>query len=144
MAKRKIIIEDYSKVLKENDLKCTATRLDIIDIFSKNCKPISAEYIYRKLKNNIDEATVYRTLTSFEKCGILRRVDLRKDAVHFELNNHHHHHIVCTSCGEIEDFKEKKEIAKLLAEVVHDSLNFKNITEHSLELFGLCKICCKK
>lgn len=135
-------VEDFKKILKENDFKCTSTRLKIIDIFFKNSKPISAEYIYSKLKNDIDEATVYRTLSSFEKRGVLRRVDLRKSSIHFELNNHHHHHIICTKCGRIEDFEENKEIEKLLVKVVQDSSKFKSITEHSLELFGLCKVCC--
>lgn len=135
-------MEGYKKILKENDFKCTPSRLKIIDIFLKNDKPISAEYIYSKLKNDIDEATVYRTLSSFEKRGILRRVDLRKNSIHFELNDHHHHHIVCTNCGGVEDFEENKEIEKLLVKVVQSSNKFKSITEHSLELFGLCKGCC--
>jgi Fur family ferric uptake transcriptional regulator len=141
MLKDELTIEDYKTILKEKGLKCTSTRLDIIKIFLKNHKPISADFIFNKLLESIDEATVYRTLSSFEKSGILKRVDLRKDSIHFELNNDHHHHIVCIKCGDIEDFKENIEIEKQLQQIIGKSIRFKNITEHSLELFGLCKDC---
>jgi len=83
---------------------------------------------------------VYRTLTSFEESGILKKVDLRKNSMHFELSDSHHHHIVCTACDTVEDF-ENKEIEKVLAKVAGKSSRFKNIKEHSLEIFGLCMKC---
>ncbi len=132
---------DFKKLLKDNKYIITPTRLAVIETFCKNNRPIGAEFICKKLNGKINEATVYRTLSSFEKSGILRKVDLRKDSTYFELNNDHHHHIVCTKCGEIEDFKENIEIEKLLKKVVVDSKKFKSIEEHSLELFGLCRVC---
>ena len=80
-------------------------------------------------------------LSSFEKLEIIKKIDLKKDCAYFELNNDHHHHMVCTKCGEIEDFKESKEIEKILEKIVKKSSKFKNIREHSLELFGFCKSC---
>jgi len=142
MIKEKIIIDDFKKILREKGFKCTPTRLSIIEIFLNNSKPISADFIFNKLKKKIDEATVYRSLSSFEKSGILRRVDLRKEAIHFELNNDHHHHLVCVKCGIIEDFKENNEIEKILGRIVEKSSRFKIINEHSLELFGVCSRCC--
>ena len=141
MLKEKLSTGDLELLLKEKGYKITPTRMAVLEIFLKNHKPISALYIYKKLNGKINEATVYRILSSFEESSILRKVDLRKDSLFFELNDDHHHHIVCTQCGEIEDFKENKEIEKLLEKVVGESKKFKNIKEHSLELFGLCKIC---
>ena len=110
-----------------------------MDIFTKSKKPMDAESVYRKLAGkNFDQATIYRTLTAFEKSGILKKVDLRKDSAHFELADEHHHHIVCTSCDAVEDF-ENKELEKVLAKVKLSK--FKNIKEHSLEFFGLCRVC---
>ena len=141
MLKNKKINIDFKEILKNKGFKNTPTRMSILEVFLNNNKPLSADFIYKKLQNSINEATVYRTLSSFEKSGILKRVDLRKDSVCFELNNDHHHHIVCIKCGTIEDFKENKEIEKLLDQVVEKSVKFKNIKEHSLELFGFCKVC---
>jgi len=142
MVKKEIEKNDFKNLLKNVGLKCTPIRLDIIEIFFKNNKPINADFIFSKLKGNTDEATVYRSLSSFEKCGILKKVDLRMNSIYFELNNvQHHHHIVCTKCGDIEDFKESEIIERFLLKVVKDSQNFKNITDHSLELFGTCRAC---
>lgn len=141
MIKNKKSAIDFKKILREKGFKCTPTRLSIIEIFFKNSKPISADFIFNKLKKRIDEATVYRSLSSFEKSGILRRVDLRKEAIHFELNDNHHHHMICINCGEVEDFKENNEIERILGRIVEKSSKFKIIKEHSLELFGVCKTC---
>ena len=144
MSKNKSLsIEEYRKVLKDSGLKITSTRLDVLEVFFKNDKPVTAFFICKKLNGKINEATVYRTLSSFEEKGILKRVDLRGDSVFFELNSDHHHHIVCTKCGSIEDFKENNDIEKLLRRVVEKSSKFNKIQEHSLELFGFCKMCNK-
>lgn|SRR3989338_11239563 len=130
-------------ILKKNGYKNTPARKVILQIFSKNKVPLNAEIICKKLakqKISINEVTVYRTLASFEEKGILKRVDLRKDSVYFELNTEHHHHIICTKCNEVEDF-ENKEIEKVLGRIVESSFKFKSIKDHSLELFGLCRMC---
>jgi Fur family ferric uptake transcriptional regulator len=141
MLKSKKLTINHKDILKDNGFKNTPTRLAILDVFNKNHKPISADFIYKKLKGGINEATVYRTLSSFEKSGILKKVDLRSDSICFELNDDHHHHMVCIKCGAIEDFKESKEVEKLLGQIVEKSIKFKKIKEHSLELFGYCKAC---
>lgn len=132
---------DFKKILKDAGLKCTTSRIMILEVLYIFAKPTKSFDIYNKLKNKIDEATVYRTLASFEKMGIIRQVNLRREAVYFELNIDHHHHIVCVMCGDIEDFKESSEIEKILGRIVEKSSRFKIIKEHSLELFGLCKTC---
>ncbi|MEQ1500524.1 MAG: Fur family transcriptional regulator [Parcubacteria group bacterium] len=133
------------EILKEKGYKATPARLAILDIFSKNKMPLNAEVIYKtilKIKKlrKINEATIYRTLLSLEESGILKKINLRKDSSYFELNNDHHHHIVCTKCDEIEDF-ENQELEKIIGRVVGKSSKFKNIKEHSLELFGVCRMC---
>lgn len=133
------------EILKEKGHKATPARLAILDIFSTNKIPLNAEIIYKKIlklkkSRKINEATVYRTLLLLEKSGILKKVNLRKDSSYFELNDSHHHHMVCVKCDEIEDF-ENQELEKLIGRIVGKSSNFKNIKEHSLELFGLCRMC---
>lgn len=134
---------DYGEILKNSNIRVTSSRVMILENFYKTKRPIRAEDVYLNLKNKLDEATVYRTLSSFEKNKIIRRVNLKKDSAYFELNNDHHHHIVCESCGKIEDFRENVEIEKILKKIVEGSSNFKNINEHSLELFGSCNFCNK-
>lgn len=141
MIKEKLLTGEFGQLLKDCGLKITPTRLAVFDIFSKNDKPINVDYICRKLKDQINEATVYRIIFYFEEKGLIKRVDLRRDSIYFELNNNHHHHIVCIKCGVIEDFRENKEIEESLDNIIKKSVKFKNIKEHSLELFGICRVC---
>lgn len=133
------------EILEKNRYKITPARLLILGIFAKSKVPLSAEKIHKKLQKskhgkNINEATVYRTLTSFATDHILQRVDFRKEAAYFELAEEHHHHITCVKCETVEDF-ESKEMEKALGGVLRNSLKFISIGDHSLELFGLCKNC---
>jgi len=139
--KDKIFNEELKKILKDNNYKVTQQRLSVLKVFFDNEKPINVDYIYKTILKKINITTIYRILISFEHNNIIRKVNLRKDAIYFELNNDHHHHLVCLNCGTIEDFEENTGIAKLLDEVVDKSIKFNKIKEHSLELFGFCKEC---
>lgn len=132
-------------ILRKAGLKTTVPRLAILKVLEKDRLPVNAEHVHRKVgRLDVNEATVYRTLASFEKKGIVRRVDLRKDSAHYELASaRHHHHIVCTDCGTIEDF-ESCQIGKVSDRVLSQSSHFSVISEHALELFGLCNRCVKK
>jgi Fe2+ or Zn2+ uptake regulation protein len=135
--------QDFSSALKQAGLKVTPARLAILRVFSKACQPLSAEEIHRRTSGRrINLVTVYRTLASLEQSGLLRRVDLHTGPVHYELAAHHHHHIVCTGCGEIEGF-DFCDIGSLSRKALAHSAKFKLISQHSLELFGLCQSCVK-
>lgn len=138
-------MKETSKELKENGYKSTPARLGILDLFSTSKTPLNAESVYKKISRtkrhrDINEVTVYRTLSSLEESGLLKRVDLRKSSAYFELNKNHHHHISCTNCDEIEELKNQ-ELEKILGQIVDKSYKFKSIKEHSVEFFGLCKEC---
>jgi Fur family ferric uptake transcriptional regulator len=132
-------------LLKEKGYKITPARTAIMNIFVKSRVPLTAEDVYQGLKKDknskdTNEATVYRTLTSFAKDGILKRIDWGKDSAYFELAREHHHHITCVKCETVEDF-ENEELEKNLGGIIRKSSKFTNVRDHSLELFGLCKNC---
>ena len=134
--------KDFPGLLKEKGLKNTPTRRAILEVFSADCKPINAEYIHEKLKKSgINLVTIYRTLESFEKAGILKRLSLNKSSAYYEIAANHHHHLICTDCGTIEGFKEC-DIGDVSRKALKDS-KFQTVSGHSLELFGKCKKCAK-
>lgn len=132
--------KDPLKILANAKLKKTSARLSILGLFSDVCTPLCAEDIFKKTK--LDLVTIYRTLTSFERADILKKINLQKESVHYELSKHHHHHIICTDCGSVEEFAVC-EIDKMSKEALKKSTKFNSIKEHSLELFGICKSCTK-
>ena len=130
------------KEIREKGLKLTPSRLAILKTFSNKCHPLSAEDIKEENKAfKIDLVTIYRTLRAFEKAGLIKQVNLQKDAVYYELNSHHHH-IVCKNCGLIEEF-ENCNIEQIIQKISLKHPSFSTISDHSLELFGICKACTK-
>ncbi|MEI7709157.1 MAG: Fur family transcriptional regulator [bacterium] len=133
--------KDFKKILKDAGLKSTIPRLAILKILSELKNPMTAQEIHKKTKG-VDLVTLYRTLASFEEKQLVKKVNLQKDSVYYELNIDHHHHIVCTDCGTMEDF-ELCDMDRLTKKIVAKASNFKNIKEHVLELFGICNACAK-
>lgn len=140
------MIKDFSSILKDKGFKVTQTRLDILGVFSNDCKPINAEYIYKILKNKkVNLVTIYRTLLSFEKKGILKRANLNQESIYYELvGDHHHHHIVCLKCKKVSNFDGCKEDSdSLISKALKQNKDFNSISHHSFDLFGICKKCAK-
>lgn len=132
-------------ILEKSSLKRTIPRLRFIEFFQKNKKPSSALDIFNTLsKEGIDKVTVYRTLESFLKKGIIKRVDTGKREAEYELidEEHDHHHIICIKCKKIEDFTGC-DSENFVKNALKSSKSFKNITHHSFDLFGICNACSK-
>jgi len=133
-------------ILKKSKLKATSARISILEIFTSESKPISVEMIDQKLKGKrINQVTIYRTIESLLKPGIIGRVDLRQGSIFYEfIDVHdHHHHIVCTNCNLIEDF-ESCQVEGVIKRVLEKSKKFNVVNDHSFELFGICNVCIKK
>ena len=135
---------EIKDTLNSLGMKSTPARMLVLEVLSKNKKPMAVQEIADVLKKKyIDLATIYRTIASFEKAELIHRVDLRTDMVLYELRSEqHHHHIVCTSCGDMEDF-ELCDMENVSKKIVSKSHKFNSVKEHNFELFGLCNACAK-
>ncbi|MDB5204084.1 MAG: ferric uptake regulator, Fur family [Candidatus Taylorbacteria bacterium] len=138
-------MKNIVETLKTLKLKVTPARIAILEIFSISDKPLSVEIIAKRMKDKqINQVTIYRTIESLVSAGIVGRIDLRRDAIFYELiDEHHHHHIVCTKCGLLEDF-ETCQIEEVSKNIILKSKKFKMIQDHSFELFGICNSCSRK
>lgn len=132
--------------LKKAGLKNTQPRRRILEIMDKDGNHhMSAEDIYRELMDAGEEiglATVYRVLTQFEEAGLVVRHHFEGGQSMFELDHgDHHDHLVCVKCSRVEEFcdneieKRQKEIAKKAGY---------EITDHSLNIYGICGDCQRK
>ncbi len=135
---------NIEKFLKSRALRITPARVSILSFLNEEPKPITVEDLEKGIKKfRLDQSTIYRTVNTLIKEGIIRELRLSKEKVFIEIADADHHHIVCTSCGFIEETDgcitegiENKTLKK--------SKNFKTIESHSLEFFGVCKDCAKK
>lgn len=133
-------INPTTSLLHSVGLKATPARIAVLELLKKTSKPLSIKSIQSKLaKEEIDQATLYRIVSSLVEKEIIREVDLKHGHGHYELaTSSHHHHIICKKCGKIQDIDcDTTQIEK---EVLKQS-GFKSISNHSLEFFGTCKSC---
>ena len=93
------------KMLKSAGLYQTENRVSILKILFKAGKPLSQENIAKRSeKANFDKVTIYRTLESLIKAGIVHKAFINKRASHYELahrctEKQCHPHFTCTKCG---------------------------------------------
>ncbi len=93
------------QMLKAAELYCTKCRVAILKVLVKANKPLSQGQIAQRLgKNRLNKVTIYRTLESFCRAGLVHKAFINKRAVHFELANRCseircHPHFTCKSCG---------------------------------------------
>lgn len=134
----------YAALLREAGFKATPRRMRLLDILDRAQLPLSIpEILDRAGSLRIDPATAYRAMKELADAGLVRQVDLRQGAAAYELASHRdHHHLVCVRCGRVEDFVGCR-FEAIARTALKQSRQFQEITQHSLELFGLCKGCAR-
>ncbi len=135
--------DDLIQILKENDLRITSHRVVILAVLSKVKQPATVYEITEMLrkKYTIDQATVYRNLSSLHTSGIIRRLDFNHGHAHYELETGRpSYQFVCNTCENIEKI-EGVSIDDVVKKMLKKSKKFKNTTTHSMEIYGICKSC---
>lgn len=135
--------EELETMLQEADLRVTAHRLTVLATVAKVRQPITVYELVEVLrrKHNIDQATVYRNLASLHEAGLLRRLDFNHGHAHYELETGRaSHQLVCQKCETIEKI-EGISVEDAVKKMLKKSKKFKNMTTHSIEIYGLCKSC---
>ena len=129
--------------LRNVGLKVTLPRLKILEIFTKaGVGHLSAEQVHQKLHavgEEVGVATVYRVLTQFEQAGLIVRHNFEGDHAVFELNQgEHHDHLVCVKCGRVDEFLD--DVIEDRQQSIAEKFGFE-ITDHALNIYGICQNC---
>ena len=125
-------------------IKLTPQRIEIFRaVYGTGSHP-SAEVIYDELKRrmpSISLDTIYRTLATFEKLGLINRVSALDRQSRFDANIDVHHHFICTRCNRITDFYWPS----FDESVLPDELSGKGrVMSKHIEVRGICRNCLKK
>lgn len=137
-------VKELEKICRDHGLKLTHQRLEIFRALTAAEEHPSAEIIHKRLLSRfptISLDTVYRTLFTFEKLGIISRVQVLDDRARFDANLLPHHHMICTQCKSIMDFywPTFDEIALPL-----ETTKWGRIKSRQVELRGVCDSCMEK
>src|SRR5574344_160279 len=142
--KEEDFIEELKRIVKQKGLKYTEQREIVLSILLQADDHLTAEEIYNKIKEefpetNVGIATVYRALSFLEEVELIASINFGTDGKKYESNiKSHHDHLICTECGKIVEFVDE-EIEKR-QEKIAKANKFK-ITDHSMQLYGLCEVC---
>ncbi len=132
---------DYAILLKENGLKATFQRMNILDVIEKNGH-MSVDGIYEevtKVHSSLSLATIYKNIILMMEKGVLVEVPIVGEKPKYELSKTDHIHLVCTECGNVEDKPCAEATDKLFHELTdreHFALN-----KRQVNLYGVCSDC---
>ena len=134
-------MKNYTTLLKENSLKSTFQRINILEIIGRQGHS-SVDEIYEeiiKLHPSISLATIYKNILLMVEKSVLVEVPISGKKPKYELAKEDHIHLVCTECGVVEDrpcHSNSSEFFKQLS--LNDSFK---INRREVNLYGTCQEC---
>jgi len=97
----------FVEACRRSGMKLTHQRTEIFREVAGSDEHPDAETVYQRVckrVTGISRDTVYRTLSSMEAQGLIRRTDVLGGPARYDANTERHHHFVCTRCGLMKDF----------------------------------------
>ena len=128
-------------LLQSRKLKATSTRIELLTKMYKFGSAISYSEIQKQM-SPIDRVTLYRTIESLKKCGIIHIAFQDQNESYYAVcgktcdeNNHHHEHVhfKCKKCNTI--------TCEELNKNFNISLPNYQIEKISINVEGICKVC---
>lgn len=138
-------------LLKNHNLRNTAVRRAVLDLFQHTSHAVSHQDVENLLNGAYDRVTIYRTLKSFEESKLIHRVLNDDDSVNYALcrdtcahdhaehehHSHHHHnhaHFKCSVCS-LTFCLEETLIPKIELPAAYTAQSWQLLIE------GVCKNC---
>lgn len=137
-------LESVLQRLKQQGLKLTPQRLEILRIVMEARQPLTAQEIAQAVRAahpHVSLDTVYRNLTLLTECGLVNQVNLQnRESTRFEFQGEsgHHHHFVCLECGR--SFCVESCPSPLMHLKPAADPGFK-VMGHAFEVYGYCTAC---
>ena len=112
----------------------------MLDYLAQSEVHATAEEIFHAVNRRdprASRATVYNSLHSLAKAGLVREVVSDGGAARFDANLHPHHHFICEGCGAIEDIPW----FDVLAAVGQNGLGGRSVHNYEIVFRGSCSAC---
>ncbi len=127
--------------LRQAGYRLTRPRLAILQVLAENEAGLSPEEVHqqgRELCASMGLVTVYRTLDLLAELGLVRRVHSEQGCHGYASAGMDRHYLICQNCRRVIEFP--CDGLDGLIESVRQQTGYA-ITEHLLELSGLCPDC---
>ena len=134
--------QEIRTLLKDNQLRATATRVAVLQVLQNSHRPLSHSEMVQELKDTYgDQATIYRTLVKFVAVGLIRVASNVNGMARYELISdksdpqHIHPHFVCKMCGIVSCLPKTTVICSI------DDQWREILKTADLQFLGLCPTC---
>ncbi|MDO8568085.1 MAG: Fur family transcriptional regulator [Dehalococcoidales bacterium] len=128
--------------LRQQGYKLTRQRRAVLGVIARSHEHLTPAAIYERVRREdlgIGLVTVYRTLETLVKLGLVCEVHIGGNCRSYLVRaSGHHHHLVCSDCGKVVDFNRCN--LEALEKKLHERTGF-NIDGHLLEFTGQCRDC---
>jgi Fur family peroxide stress response transcriptional regulator len=134
-------LAEYRRLCRANGWSFTPQRRAILEaVLDRDTHPraddVYAELSRRKLK--VSRATVFRTLESLARLGVIAKAAHTGSAVRYDGRTDQHHHLVCTGCDRVIDLSD----VRLDAVPLPDTRRFGFVvSDFQVQLRGTCREC---
>jgi Fe2+ or Zn2+ uptake regulation protein len=123
-------------------MRVTSQRALILEVIRRGQGHLDADEVYRQARKKqprLSLSTVYRTLQTLKKLGLVEEVHFDEMHHHYELKPPaEHHHLVCLSCGRVVEFQYP--LARQVKKKVAEAKDFE-ITGSEVRMTGYCPKC---
>ena len=131
----------FEQACRDKELRLTPQRLEIFRELARAKDHPSAEALHQRLLKRMPTLsldTVYRTLGTLARNGLISLVETVESQARFEVADRQHHHLICEQCREIIDF-EWQEIDR--ADLPQGVDAWGKIIRKNVVLYGICQKC---
>ncbi|MBD3234977.1 MAG: transcriptional repressor [candidate division Zixibacteria bacterium] len=100
-------MDRFESLCKTKGLRMTHQRIEVFRELAKYPGHPTVEAVFKKVRRKIKTIsldTVYRTITTFEDLGFIKRIHILDNSARYDTNLTAHHHLICTNCKAIKDF----------------------------------------
>ncbi len=137
--------EKFREFLVTKGHRLTREREIIVEEVFATHEHFDADQLVERVSHSKDgrrvsRSTVYRTLSSMEEAGLLRKVARPNGSEVYEHDYGYpqHDHLICDQCGNLIEFHNDA-IAELIEQIASQHGFLK--TAHRLEVYGTCETC---
>lgn len=134
------LFERFIRELRDSGKSVTTARQEVFRAMMTE-EPLSISQLVAKLKNSVDRASIYRTVSLFEQLGIIIRLQIgwKYKLELSEEYSTHHHHITCVRCGDTSPIVEDELLEASINELAYHAGFIPS--SHQLEIRGVCAYC---
>jgi Fur family transcriptional regulator, peroxide stress response regulator len=136
-------IQTFVEHCRAARMKVTPQRLLIFQTLLRDESHPSPDKIYRRIKRShptISHATVYTTLETFARHGIIARLTPLHETVRFDPITEPHHHVVCVQCKNVSNLHDPEFDSLTIPEHVRRR---NTVLGHSVYVNVICPACRK-